>query len=207
MTSVMTMVAHSQPANLKDIERHVLDDVAELIATIGVANPIVCTTLISEMEGARREVVVFLRGVLSRHVILVATRLHALKGAGGTGETASIESYVHYAELEGRISTSQANEFRSQRQAIIAKLEKDGIKFSADLYSFRNAELAHSLHPSAPLTNPLLSLPVFDFADATYQLVLKIEKSVSGNGKLNNSFQAWFVRGNEFWKPLQDNES
>jgi hypothetical protein len=180
------MDTSSQATRLKDIEKHVLDDAVELIATIGVANPIVFTPLIHEMEGARRDVAVFLRGVLSRHVILVATRLHAPRGVGGTGETASIESYLHYAELEGRISTSQATEFRSQRQAIIAKLESDGIKFFPDLTSFRNAELAHSLLPSAPLTNPLLSFPIFDFADETHKLVLNIEKAVSGTGKLNN---------------------
>jgi hypothetical protein len=191
------MKAPSQAISLKDIEKHVLDDAVELIATVGVANPLLHTTLVYELEGSNREVALFLRATLSRHAILVATRLHALKQTGPTGETASIESYLHYAEIEGVLSTTQAGVFRSKRKDIIQKLEAAGIPFS-DLMIFRTAELAHSLHRS-PMANKLASLPIWDFAHETYELVLRIEKTVSGTAVLEKKFQEWLDRGREFW--------
>ena len=188
----------SQSTSLKDIEKHVLDDAVELIATVGVANPLMHTTLVLELDGSDREVALFLRALLSRHIILVAMRLHARKETGRTGETASIESYLHYAEAEGALPATQANAFRAKRQDIMRKLEAAGIKFS-ELISFRNAELAHSLHLSAPLDNRLASLTVYDFAYDTYELVLKIEKAVSGTSGLEGKFQEWLDRGRAFW--------
>lgn len=181
-----------------DIEKHVLDDAVELIASVGVANPLMHTTLVYRMQGDQQKVALFLRATLSRHVVLVATRLHALKEAGKTGETASIDSYLYYAEAEGLLSATEAGAFRLKREAIIGKLEADGIKFS-ELTTFRNAELAHSLHCSPPLANKLLSLPIWDFAHLTFELVLAIEKSVSGSGKLDREFQDWLDRGRGFW--------
>jgi hypothetical protein len=130
---------------LSDIEKHVLDDAVELIASVGIANPLMHTTLLYEMQGDEQKVALFLRATLGRHVVLVLTRLHASKGRGKTGETASIDSYLHYAEAQCSLSAIEAATFRSKRQAIIEKLEADGIKLS-ELVSFRNAELAHSLH-------------------------------------------------------------
>ena len=139
-----------------------------------------------------------MRGLLGRHVVLVVTRLHALKGTGPTGETASIDSYLHYAEAEGLLSAAKAQAFRSKREAAIEKLEKDGIKF-AELMSFRHSELAHSLHRPTPLANKLLSLPIWDFADATFELVRSIEQAASGTGRLDKEFQDWLDRGHAFW--------
>jgi hypothetical protein len=183
---------------LKDIEKHVLDDAVELIAAVGLGNPLMHTTALYKMEGERREVALFLRGLLGRHVILVATRLHARKRPGPTGETASIDSYLEYAEAERVLSATEADAFRSRRKAIIGKLEADGIALE-ELVTFRHAELAHSLHRQTPLTNNLLSLTVWDFADATFELVRTIEKAVSGTGRLDNEFQAWLDRGRVFW--------
>jgi hypothetical protein len=190
--------AASQIVTLKDIERHVLDDALELIATIGLANPLMNTMRIFELEDPYLAPALFLRTTLSRHVVLVTTRLHALRGIGNTGETASIESYLHYAEVEGALLTAQADIFRSNRQDMILKLEADGIPF-AELTNFRNAELAHSLHRSLPSTNKLVSLPIWDFAHNTYELVLKIEKAVSGTAKLDTKFQEWLDYGLAFW--------
>jgi hypothetical protein len=130
---------------LRDIEKHVLDDAIELIASVGLGNPLMHTTVLFEMQGDQHKVALFLRGLLGRHVVLVVTRLHALKHEGKTGDTASIDSYLHYAEAEALLSDKEAAAFRSKRQAIILKLETAGIKFS-ELISFRHAELAHSLH-------------------------------------------------------------
>jgi hypothetical protein len=124
---------------LSDIEKHVLDDAVELIASVGIANPLMHTTLLYEMQGDEQKVALFLRATLG------LTRLHASKGRGKTRETASIDSYLHYAEAQCSLSAIEAATFRSKRQAIIEKLEADGIKLS-ELVSFRNAELAHSLH-------------------------------------------------------------
>ncbi len=188
---------------LPDIEKHVLDDAVELIASVGLGNPLMHTTVLHEMQGDAREVALFLRGLLGRHVVLVVTRLHALKGAGPTGEIASIDSYLHYAEAEGLLAAAEANAFRSKRQAIIGKLEADGIKFS-ELMSFRHAELAHSLHCPMPLANKLLSLPIWDFADATFDLVRKIENAISGTGRLDTEFQDWLDRGHAFWPKSEE---
>jgi hypothetical protein len=188
--------------SLKDIEKHVLDDAIELIATIGIANPLMHTTRIYELDQAYFPVALFLRSTLSRHVILVAMRLHALRGTGITGEAASIDSYLHYAEIEGSLLPAQADAFRSSRQQIIRNLEVEGITFS-ELAIFRNAELAHSLHPSKPMTNKLVSLPIWDFAYNTYELVLKIEKVVSGRAVLDAKFQEWLDCGLAFWGKLE----
>jgi hypothetical protein len=183
---------------LREIEKHVLDDAIELIASVGLGNPLMHTTVLYGMKGDEQRVALFLRGLLGRHVVLIVTRLHAPKGVGKTGETASIDSYLHYAEAEASLSATQAAAFRSNRQAIIVKLEAAGIKFS-ELLSFRHAELAHSLHCPTPLANKLLSLPIWDFASDTFELVRAIEKVVSGTGRLGNEFQDWLDRGNAFW--------
>jgi hypothetical protein len=184
--------------NFKELEKHVLDDAIELIASVGVGNPLMHTTRLHEMAGTDKEVAIFLRSVLGRHVVLVLTRLHALKGPGPTGETASIDSYLDHAETEGRLPAAKGDEFRYQRRQIIARLEKNGIKFS-ELRDFRNVELAHSLHPWKPLTNKLLSLPIWDFASDTFELVRAIERAVSGTGRLDREFQDWLDRGRCFW--------
>ncbi len=183
---------------LKEIEKHVLDDAIELIACVGLGNPLMHTTLLHGMQGDQQKVALFFRGLLGRQVVLIVTRLHAPKGVGKTGETASIDSYLHYAEAEASLSATQAAAFRSKRQAIIVKLEAAGIKLS-ELLSFRHAELAHSLHCPTPLANKLLSLPIWDFASDTFELVRAIEKIVSGMGRLDNEFQDWLDRGNAFW--------
>ncbi len=187
---------------LKDIEKHVVDDAVELVATLGVATPLLSPWAHEDSEEKRR-VSQFLRATLSRHVILVATRLHALKGTGRTGETASIESYLHYAEMEFVLTSKQADEFRIQRKGIIVKLEREGIPY-ADLLTFRNSELAHSLHRSTPFTNGLASLPIWDFAYDTYELVLKIECAASGTGILEKKFHEWQNHGAAFWSIPED---
>jgi hypothetical protein len=183
---------------VKDIERHVLDDAVELIASVGLANPLMHTPLLFQMEGDEKEVASFLRGLLGRHVVLVVTRLHAPTGVGKTGENACIESYLHYAEIEGLLSAAEADAFRSKRQGVIGKLEAAGIRLS-ELVTFRHAELAHSLHRAVPLANKLLSLPIWDFASDTFELVRAIEGVVSGTGRLDKEFQDWLDRGNNFW--------
>jgi hypothetical protein len=101
------------------------------------------------------------------------------------------------------LSAAEANAFRSKRQATIGKLETDGIKFS-ELMNFRHAELAHSLHRPTPLANKLLSLLIWDFADATFELVRTIEKAVSGTGRLDREFQDWLDRGRAFWPKSEE---
>jgi hypothetical protein len=185
-------------ATFRDIEKHVLDDAIELIASVGIGNPLMHTTVLYGMQGDHKTVGLFLRGLLGRHVVLVVTRLHALKGEGKTGDTASIDSYLHYAEAEALLSAKEAAAFRFKRQAVIEKLEAAGISFS-ELISFRNAELAHSLHCPTPLANKLLSLLIWDFAFDTFELVRAIEKAVSGTGRLDIEFQDWLGRGRAFW--------
>ena len=44
---------------LPDIEKHVLDDAVELIASVGLGNPLMHTTVLHEMQGDAREVALF----------------------------------------------------------------------------------------------------------------------------------------------------
>jgi len=192
------MALQKSAVTLSDIERHVIDDAIELIATVGVGNPLMHTHAIHAMHSDRQRVALFLRQTLGRQAILIGTRLHAPKGSGKTGETASIESYIHYAETENVLSTADANGFRALRKAIVEKLERDGIKIS-ELVDYRHSELAHSLHSRVALTNKLASLPIWDFADETFKLVLKIERAVSGKARLDAEFQDWLDRGLAFW--------
>lgn len=60
----------------KGIEKHVLDDAVELIASVGLANPLMHIMLLFQMEGDAKKLASFLRALLGQHVILVVTRLH-----------------------------------------------------------------------------------------------------------------------------------
>ncbi len=128
--------SRSEMTSLKDVEKHVLDDAVELIASVGLGNPLIHSRAIPTMQGDRQTVALFLRGLLARQVILVATRLHEPKHKGSTGETASIGGYIYYAEAEGRLTTAAADAFRCKQQEIIRKLQANGIAPS-ELKNFR----------------------------------------------------------------------
>lgn len=183
---------------LKSIEQHVLEDAAELISCIGVVNPLSHTTLVIQMQGERQRVAEFLRAILSRQIILISTRLHGRIEVRKKTEVASIESYLHYAELEGRLSAEHVVIFRSVRQTIITKLDLAGIRYD-ELLDFRHSELAHSLHRANPLKNRLNSRPIFDFAHDTLRLVASIETAVSRSARLDGLYQEWLDRGTSFW--------
>lgn len=184
--------------SFKEIEKHVLDDAVAIVATLGMTTPLLDPMAVHKFGEGKHEAAAFLRATLSRHVILVAARLHAEKGFGQTGATASIDSYIYYAERDGVLLSTQADEFRSGRQRMIAKLEQNGIPFS-HLVTFRNSELAHSILRKRPFDNRLMSLPIWDFAYETYELVLAIEGVVSGAAKLDLRFHEWQTRGVAFW--------
>jgi hypothetical protein len=188
-------------AKLMEIEKHVIDDALELIASIGVSNPLMHTPVVFGLSGNTQKVASFLRATLSRHVVLVVTRLHEPKGVGSTGETASIDSYLHYAELENALTDKQAKAFRLQQNVLIQKLEADGIPF-AELKRFRNSELAHSLYCSPPLANQLQSLPIWDFAYNTFELTLKIKTDVSGIGNLDSAYNEWLDSACRFGREM-----
>ena len=42
--------------DLRNIEKHVLDDAIELISSVGLGNPLMHTTVLFEMEGDQRTV-------------------------------------------------------------------------------------------------------------------------------------------------------
>jgi hypothetical protein len=68
----------------KDIEKHVLDDAVELIASVGLANPLLHIMLLFQMEGDAKKLASFLRALLGQHVILVVTRLHVFMLPGSS---------------------------------------------------------------------------------------------------------------------------
>jgi hypothetical protein len=194
-------------AEMSALQKHIVDDASELIATLGIATPLLNPTIIAAVDSEKREVAIFLRALLARHVVLVLTRLHAKAGAGQTGITASIDSYIEEERERGRLSDSDANIFLDRRTQIVKKMETQGVPY-IDLYKFRNAEIAHSIQPNELLTNKLPSLAIWDLAYDTYELVFDLEKKLgSAVAELDGKFHLWLDRGRTFWPSENDTSS
>ena len=186
-------------ASVDDLRKHVLDDAVELMETVGIVTPLVTTANISAPAQ------LLLRRLLSRHVILVLTRLHAKAGKGQTGITASIDGVLEAAAKASELSPAEVGGFKIRRAALQKDMEPDGVSF-ADIHIFRNAELAHSLH--APAANFAgLSWYVIDtFARGTYELVRDIESALIKGGAPNiralpaDKCDEWVTHGRALWR-------
>jgi hypothetical protein len=125
-----------------DLRKHVLDDAVELMETFGIVTPLVTTTKIATPAQ------LLLRRLLTRHVILVLTRLHAKAGKGQTGITASIDGVLEAVAKASQLSPTEVDRFKMRRAGLQKDMEPDGVSF-ADIHLFRTTELAHSLHAPA----------------------------------------------------------
>jgi hypothetical protein len=192
---------------IEHIRQHVIEDLADLTSLVGLLDPVVTSPRLKEADDiahASR----LLRKILSRDVILILCRLHERAGQNGkTGITASIDALLDYAAPD--IGHELAAELKRKRQKIIADLEAEGIKFR-DLYEFRTAEIAHSLHrTSREADNSLFYYGISQFATATYELVLEIEQELAMIGltpfsDLRDLVEAWERRGRTFWGKTLD---
>lgn len=186
-------------ATLADIEKHLLDDAKDLMATIGMTHPLM--GIVSEYlpDEQNRKAYLYLRGTLAKTVVLILCRLFD-RSLGRTGITASIQTYLELARDEGFLSQAAFVDLECRRQDIIEKLERDGIPYG-DLKKFRDAELAHSVHAHVPLTNRLPSLPIWDCASNTYNLVCAITRQAGRpSPELESALQDWLDIGRAFWK-------
>ena len=190
----------------EDLWLHVIGDAKELLITSGLFMPLVThfSRDLDEISARRRDTVLFLRGHLGRHIVLIVTRLHASRPKRETtGVTASIETVLEYAREESRISQSAAGDFKSRLSQLRTNADLDGANWQ-DFTTFRNAELAHSLHRSSvDPDSTLLSSNVLELAYNTYELVLDLEKAI---GRHPPSLSSWYHtalnRGATFWDGL-----
>lgn len=185
-------------ATVDDLRKHVLDDASELIETFGIVTPLASANVTAPPQ-------LLLRRLLTRHVILVLTRLHAKAGAGRTGITASIDSVLEAIAKASQLSPAEIDGFKKRRDALQNDMEPDGVRF-VDLHLFRTSELAHSLH--APAVNRTgLSWHVIDtFCRATYELVRDIEGAVLKGGAAHiqtlpaDKYDEWVAHGRALWR-------
>jgi len=183
-----------------DLRKHVLDDAVELMETLGIVTPSVTTA-----ANINAPAQLLLRRLLTRHVLLVLTRLHANAGKGQTGITASIDSVLEAAANASRLTPAEIDRFKARRNALKKDMEPDGVSF-ADIQLFRTTELAHSLH--APGANSVgLSWYVIDeFARGTYELVKDIESVLMKAGAPDiralpaDKCDEWVAHGQALWQ-------
>ena len=184
---------------LDELRKHVLDDAVELIETLGIVEPLVTNG--RELEPVPH----FLRQLLTRHIILVSMRLHENDCSGRTGHTASIDSVLAFAFKKAALSPADISKFRKDKDTIKSGVEVDGFRFS-DLRSFRNAELAHSLHLHIPLFTHAGWHAIHQFASGTYELVKEIEIALIAAGAScirllsADAYNHWVTKGELFWR-------
>jgi hypothetical protein len=161
-------------ATVDDLRDHLLDDAIELMQTLAIVTPLTTTA------NPETPVQSVLRRLLSRHVILVLTRMHAEAGTGPSGITASIDGVLE-AAANTLLSAAQIDHFKTRRVALQKDMEPDGVSFM-DIYLFRNTELAHSLHPHSTNRRGLSWNVINSFAEGTYKLVQDVEAELVKSG-------------------------
>ena len=125
------------------IRQHVVGVAADLVSTLGLVGPLMRLEDFAQLGRDKEHAGRFLRKLLTRNVVLFITRLHEPAGSSRTGGTASIDGLLEYAR--GQLSDDTILELRARRVALIADLEASGVKYK-DLYAFRTALIAHSIH-------------------------------------------------------------
>jgi hypothetical protein len=191
---------------LEHIRQHVVGVAGDMVTTLGLVGPLVSldddfSALGREKEHAGR----FLRRLLTRNLVLFVTRLHEPANSGRTGETASIDALLDYAR--GQLADPVIVDLKQQRRDLIKNLETNGVVYK-DLYTFRTAAIAHSIHrASTAADNSIMYSTIADFALKTYALVLAIEQELVATGSakfmdMPDLVEVWKMRGSNFWKEL-----
>ena len=159
------------------------------------------------MKANAQQAALFLRMQLTRQVILILTRLNALPHSGRTGETASILALLKEASSANILTQAAIQTYLGELTKMKEDISKQGTSFE-DLVTFRNSELAHSLHNVRVIPNGLSYFVVSQFADATVKLVNSIEAELVSGGcdaivaDINDFDDHWSKCGSEFWEAL-----
>jgi len=185
---------------LSDLRRHVLDDAVELLETLGVVEPLATSANVVSPGH------LLLRRLLTRHVLLVLTRLHARKGKGPSGLTASIDGVLEAAQVS-QLSRAQVDSFGNRREALKAETEREGVWFE-DIHFFRTTELAHSIHAPGSMRAKLPWNVIYPFATGTYDLVREIESALVSAGApvicdlppSTTKCDEWAANGRDLWR-------
>jgi hypothetical protein len=192
---------------LNTIRRHVLDDTWELIKAKNVVEPLISSPSLRWMKANAQQAALFLRMQLTRQVVLILTRLNALPNSGRTGETASILAVLEEALSANMITQAAMQTYLDELSEIKQNILKQGTSFE-DLVTFRNSEIAHSLHNVRVIPNGLSYFVISQFADATIKLVNSIEADLVRCGcpaivaDINEFDGHWSKCGSEFWEAL-----
>ncbi len=192
---------------LTTIRRHVLDDTWELIKAKNVVEPLISSPSLKWMKANAQQAALFLRMQLTRQVILILTRLNALPNSGRTGETASILAVLNEASSTNTITRAATQTYLNKLSEMKQDISKQGTSFE-DLVTFRNSELAHSLHNVRAIPNGLSYFVISQFADGTIKLVNSIEADLircgcpAIIGDINEFDGHWSKYGSEFWETV-----
>jgi hypothetical protein len=192
---------------LNTIRRHVLDDTWELIKAKNVVEPLISSPSLGWMKANAQQAALFLRMQLSRQVILILTRLNALPNSGRTGEIASILAVLNEASSANIITQAAMQTYLDELSEMKQNISKQGTAFE-DLVTFRNSELAHSLHNVKAVPNGLSYFVISQFADDTIKLVNSIEAHLVRCGcpaivaNISEFDGHWSKCGSEFWEAL-----
>jgi hypothetical protein len=190
---------------LEHIRQHVVGVAGDMVTTLGLVEPLVSLDDFSALRREKEHAGRFLRKLLTRNLVLFVTRLHEPANSGPTGETASIDALLDYAR--GQLSDAVIADLKQQRQDLIKHLEVDGVAYK-DLYAFRTAAIAHSIHrTSTAADNIIMYSTIAGFALKTDALVLAIEQELATTGStkfmdMPDLVEVWKMRDSNFWKEL-----
>lgn len=185
-------------ANVDDLRKHMLDDAIELMETLGMVDPLAQRADLP--TPAHR----FLRRILAQHATLIFTRLHSKAGKGRTGITASIDGVLEAAKQSPLFNPAEIAIFQDRREKLLNEMPADGVSIK-QLNSFRNAELAHSLHPYQPI-QPFPIYVLHTFGDQTYEVVSDIENTLIKCGASTirtlprDKYNEWSSYAQALWK-------
>jgi hypothetical protein len=191
---------------LHTIRKHVLDDVWELIKAKSLVDPLISSPSLRWLRSDAEQAALFIRMQLSRQVILILTRLNATPGSGRTGDVASIMALLQEASDLNIISRSEQSTYLDTLSQMKKDIQSQGTSF-ADLVTFRNSELAHSLHSLKIGIGGLSYFVISQFSDATLQLITDIEKTLTDRGckhiaDIEGFALVWSKNGSDFWSFL-----
>lgn len=176
-------------ASVNELRKHVLDDALEMMETVGVVRPLVTANIAAPTR-------LFLRRVLTRHVVMVLCRLYEKANTTGPrGVTASINGLLDAMGKSTQFASDDIDKLKTRSENLKKTYESACGTFDK-LTFFRNTELAHSLQPHNQTTPELQWHPLEEFAQGTFDLVWTIESTLKSAELIE--------RGRSFWECVKD---
>jgi hypothetical protein len=117
----------------------------------------------------------FLRRALTSYLAIALSRLLEKPKEGHTGVTASVSSLLDMAKSENLLRQDEIEFFVSDFKRIKAEATQGEYDLVQALRDLRNIHLAHSLIPKK-LTNDVFAHHLTEFAEAIFDLVMKLDK-------------------------------